>query len=309
MASRAGRHHTTTGRSTRRTVAFAMTAALLAASGLAMTSLAGPAGAAPPAGNGPVSTATVDDPKLPNPNADDDAVKDVCLPATDHSAENGSPKENDQAEPCTPPPPPPPPAPVSVAVVEAATVPAEPVDLLPCGETITTDGKGLQPDVSLTRLNDADKTASNYCDPFPYDLKSIPDGLRFLKPTGYPLSQFFVDVTWHRTWDELDEIPTVDFEAVEGGYPVELSECPAGLRDPETGEVVGVVGATEADLADLGIVDLDGSPSVWNPEDNGLTQFACIADTNPVFEPWGPSGAQWTIYQRLYLLGDVIFRG
>ena len=207
------------------------------------------------------------------------------------------------------PPPPPAPGPVPVVAVQAATVPAEPVDLLPCGETITTDGKGVQPDVAVTRLNDADDTASNYCDPFPYDLKSIPDGLRFLKPTGYPLSQFFVDVTWHRSWDELDDIPTVDFEAVAGGYPVELSECPSDLRDPETGEVVGLVGATEAELADLGIVDLDGSPSVWQPEDNGLTQFACIADTNPVFEPWSPNGTQWTVYQRLYLLGDVIFRG
>jgi hypothetical protein len=291
---------------TRRVVALAVSTSLLALGGLALSS-AGPAAAGPPPGIGNASTAEA--PKAPNPNADDDAYKDVpCNQLPADNSDNGSPKEQDQSDGCGQAPPPAP-APVPVVAVQAATVPAEPVDLLPCGETITTDGKGVQPDVSLTRLNDADKTASNYCDPFPYELKSIPDGLRFIKPTGYPLSQFFVDVTWHRSWDELDDTPTVDFEAIAGGYPVELSECPSDLRDPETGEVVGVVSATEADLAGLGIVDLDGSPSVWQPEDNGLTQFACIADTNPVFEPWSPNGTQWTVYQRLYLLGDVIFRG
>ncbi len=130
-----------------------------------------------------------------------------------------------------------------------------------------------------------------------------------MKPTGYPLSQFFVDVTWYRNAGQIDEIPTVDFEAIQGGYPVELAECPAGLRDPESGEVVGAVGATAAQLAELGIVDMDGLPSAEHPEDNGLTQYACIADTNVVFEPWSTNGAQWNVYQKLYLLGDVIFRG
>jgi hypothetical protein len=306
MSSFSGWPRSGAGRPRRRILPFALSALLLAGSGLAVTTVAGPALAAPGSGQGNGTSQGTGGDTLPK--KDDDAIKDPCVPSIDHSAANGSPKEQDNSAECNEAPAPAP-APVPVVAVQAATVPAEPVDLLPCGETITTDGKGVHPDVSLTRLNDADKTASNYCDPFPYELKSIPDGLRFLKPTGYPLSQFFVDVTWHRTANDLTEIPTVDFEAVAGGYPVELAECPAGLRDPETGEVIGASGATDAELADLGIVDLDGLPSVWHPEDNGLTQFACIADTNPVFEPWSPNGTQWTVYQRLYLLGDVIFRG
>jgi hypothetical protein len=216
-----------------------------------------------------------------------------------HAAQDGKPSDDnsilDEIEPAAP-------APVTVTAVQAATVAP---DLLPCGGTITTDGKGVNPDVAVTRLTDADKASNNECDAFPYELKSIPNGLRFLKPTGYPLAQFFVDVTWYRAQEELDKAPTVDFEAVEGGYPVEITDCPASIRDPDTNEVVGLTLTAETsptDLAAMDIVDLDGA-------DNGLVQFACVADTNAVFDPWSDNGPRWVVYQRLWLLGDVIFRG
>ena len=66
---------------------------------------------------------------------------------------------------------------------------------------------------------------------------------------------------------------------------------------------------TADELAGLGIVDQDGLPSVWYPKDNGLTQFACIADTDLEFDSWSPEGPQILVKQTLYLLGDVIFRG
>lgn len=202
------------------------------------------------------------------------------------------------------------PEPVTVAVAQAATVEPEP-DLLPCGETITSDGKGVNPDVAVTRLVDADLTTTADCDALPYELKSIPNGLRFVKPSGYPLAQFFVDVTWIRTQDNLDEQPTVDFEAVEGGYNVPIGDCPDSVRD-ENGEVVGLFVDTNTSpeqFAALGIVDQDGAPSVWHPEDNGLTQFACVVSTSPVYEPWAEGGPRWEVNQRLWLMGDVIFRG
>ena len=45
------------------------------------------------------------------------------------------------------------------------------------------------------------------------DEESMVAPQQFIKPTGYPLSQFFVDVTWYRNAGQIDEIPTVDFEA------------------------------------------------------------------------------------------------
>ncbi len=202
------------------------------------------------------------------------------------------------------------PEPVKITPL-AATVAPEPADLLPCGETITTDGKGVNPDVAVTRLTDADKASNDECTAFPYELKSIPNGLRFIKPTGYPLAQFFVDVTWFRGMDEADKAPTVDFEAVEGGYPVEVGDCPSSLRDPETNDVVGLTltDGTTPDFAALGIVDQDGSPSEAYPVDNGLTQFACVASTTTAYDAWAANGPRLVVYQRLWLLGDVIFRG
>jgi hypothetical protein len=204
-------------------------------------------------------------------------------------------------------------APVPVTLTPlAATVAPEPADLLPCGATITADGKGVNPDVAVTRLTDADKATDADCEAFPYELSSIPNGLRFLKPTGYPLAQFFVDVTWFRPLGQEDDAPTVDFEAVDGGYPVEISDCPVSLRDPETDEVVGLTltdRTSPEELAALGIVDQDGAPSDAYPVDNGLTQFACVASTNPIFDPWAENGPRWVVKQRLWLLGDVIFRG
>ena len=202
------------------------------------------------------------------------------------------------------------PEPVTVAVAQAATIEPAP-DLLPCGETITADGKGKTPDVSVTRLVDANLSTATDCDPFPYELKSIPNGVRFVKPTGYPLSQFFVDVTWIRTPETVDDAPTVDFEALEGGYNHPIGDCPDSVRD-ENGDVVGLsvdTNTSPEQFAALGIYDLDGAPSIWHPEDNGLTQFACIADTSTVFEPWSEGGPRYLVQQRLWLMGDVIFRG
>ena len=206
--------------------------------------------------------------------------------------------------------PPPPPAPVNTTAVQAATVPAQ-SDLLDCGETISTDGRGINPDVAVSRLVDADKSLASQCDPFPYELKSTPNGLRFIKPTGYPLAQFFVDVTWYRPLGDQDKRYSVDFEAVEGGYPVDMADCPSSIRDPETGEVVGLTDAKDlspAEFAALDIVDQDGLPRADDPTDNGLTQFACIADTTEQFDPWADGGPRWKVFQRIWLLGDVRMR-
>lgn len=202
------------------------------------------------------------------------------------------------------------PEPITVAVPQAATIVSEP-DLLPCGGTILADGKGVNPDAAITRLVDANLAADAECEPFPYEIASIPNGLSFKKPSGYPLAQFFVDVTWIRTAKDLDEPSTVDFEAVPGGYNVPLGDCPDSVRDA-SGNVVGLSVGTDTspeEFAALGIVDQDGAPSVWNPEDNGLTQFACVAESDPVFEPWAEGGARWLVHERLWLMGDVIFRG
>ena len=172
---------------------FALSAALIAGGGLAL-SVAGPAVADPPGKGGKPAASSEEVPKVPNPNADDDAYKgDNCdLAGDDHSAINGSPNENDEPDcaPVTPPPPKDlcpelpgnqetfpyannsciaPEAPKPVAAILPATI-DDPEKLLPCGDTITADGVGRQPDVAVTRLNDADKSASNYCDPFAYEL-------------------------------------------------------------------------------------------------------------------------------------------
>ena len=293
----------------------ARTALSLACAGtLALATLtvaAGPVSAGVPTKSGKGTTTSATSTSPSSPNKDDDAIKDPALACdyTDHSAENGSPKENDAGALCDSPVVPAPatvrPAPL---VFQAPTV-ASDTDLLGCGETITTDGKGINPDVAVTRIADANQTGT-VCDPFPYELKSIPDGLRFVKPSGYPLSQFFVNVTWYSSAEDLSDAPTVDFEAVKGGYPVEVPICPSELRD-ENGEVVGATiepGASAEEFAAWGIIDQDGSPSVWNEEDNGLTQYACVADTEVTFEPWAPGGSRYAVHQRLFLLGDVIFR-
>ena len=174
----------------------------------------------------------------------------------------------------------------------AATVAPEPADLLACGETITADGKGIQPDVAVSRLVDADKALASECDPFPYELKSTPDGLRFIKPSGYPLAQFFVDVTWYRALGDLEKWYSVDFEAVDGGYPVEMTDCPASVRDSETGEVVGLTDAKDLspqEFANLGIFDQDGRV-YGDANDNGLTQFACVASTTTAYDAWAANG-------------------
>jgi hypothetical protein len=295
------------GRGARTALSLACAGALALAT---LTVAAGPVSAGVPTKGGKAdSTSTA----ASSPNKDDDAIKDPAEACkyTDHSFGNG--KENDVSS-CTETPVVPdivpPPATVRPAplVFQAPTV-ASDTDLLGCGETITTDGKGINPDVAVTRIADANQTGT-VCDPFPYELKSIPDGLRFVKPSGYPLSQFFVNVTWYSSAEDLSDAPTVDFEAVKGGYPVEVPICPSELRD-ENGEVVGATiepGASAEEFAAWGIVDQDGSPSVWNEEDNGLTQYACVADTEVTFEPWAPGGSRYAVHQRLFLLGDVIFR-
>ncbi len=201
------------------------------------------------------------------------------------------------------------PAPVTTAVVQPATVQEAP-DLLPCGGTISTDGKGVHPDVAVSRLVDADKSLASECDAFPYELKSIPDGLRFIKPSGFPLAQFFVDVTWYRGLGEPDQQYTVDFEAVEGGFPVEMTDCPTSLRDADTGEVLGLTDAKDMspqEFANIGIFDQDGRV-YGDASDNGLTQFACIADSTEVFDAWADGGPRFKILQRIWLLGDVLMR-
>jgi len=201
------------------------------------------------------------------------------------------------------------PAPVTVTKVLAATVTPQQGDLLPCGGTIYTDGKGVNPDVGIDRLVDADKVLTSECDAFPYELKSIPNGLRFIKPSGYPLAQFFVNVTWYRGFNEPDKHYSVDFEAVEGGFPVQITDCPTSLRDVN-GDVVGLTDAKDRspqDFANLGILDQDGRV-YGDANDNGLTQFACIAETSELLDAWADGGPRWKIYQKIWLLGDVIIR-
>ena len=311
MASQDRSTRAGSSRTPRGGLAVAVSAALIALTGLALSG-AGPAGAVPPAGKGPGSTTTADAPTAPNPNADDDAVKDPCIPATDHSAENGSPKENDEPEQCTgPPAPPPPPAPVSVAVVEAATVPPAPVDLLPCGESITTDGKGIQPDVEVSRITDADKTSDDQCDAFPYDLKAVDRGLRFLKPNGYPFAQFFLDVEWRSDDGDITSPSYVDFELVKGGYAQTIPYCPYSIRDWQTGEVLGLtpdMDLTPAGLAALGIVDQDGLPGAEGAVDNEITNYACIISRTMKYVPDSTGPGHYRVLEKVYLLGDVFIR-
>jgi len=298
MASSASRG--SARRRPRSTAALALATALVATGAVAFSAV--PATAGPPSGSGqPAATATSD--RVPNPNADDDAHKDVpCeLLPPDHS-NNGSPKEQDQSDGCAP-------APQPVAVVQAATI-AEPVDLLPCGESITTDGRGQQPDVEVTRLTDADKTSDSQCDPFPYHLKAVEGGMRFLKPNGYPYSQFFLDVEWRS--DKADLEPSiVDFELIKGGYPLEIPVCPDTLRDPETGDVTGLtpdMDLTPAGLAAMGVVDQDGMPGAEGAVDNGLIQYVCTIDRTIKYVPEDTGAGHFRMFERMYLLGDIFIR-
>lgn len=284
----------------RSSTALALAAALLAGGTIALGT-AGPATAEPPTDAGrPVAASAGGD---RNPNADDDAYKDVpCELLPPDNSNNGSPKEQDQTDGCAP-------APQPVAVVQAATI-ADPVDLLPCGESITTDGRGQKPDVEVTRLTDADKTSDDQCDPFPYDLKAVDGGMRFLKPNGYPYSQFFLEVDWRS--DKADLEPSlVDFELIEGGYLLEIPRCPDTLRDPETGDVTGLtpdMDLTPAGLAAMGVVDQDGMPGAEGAVDNGLIQYVCTIDRTIKYVPEDTGEGHFRMFERMYLLGDIFIR-
>ena len=195
---------------------------------------------------------------------------------------------------------------------------------LDCGENATEDTDGLAPGVIVRRLTDADKASAQECTALPYQLTNDDHELEFLKPADQPYTQFLVDVEWvSNTHDPARSDTYVDFDLVPGGYELKMPSCPTALYG-SNGALVGIPAGTPltpAGLASLGIVDQDGFPrapvtngsgEVTDPgtdEDNGLIQYACVADRDTTFVPAPPVGVTHLfIGERIYLLGDVIMR-
>lgn len=248
----------------------------------------------------------------PEPTDDDDDHDDSC-------GDNASTlrHRDDDPDDCPPPPPPPPPpdnpppppAPEgrapdpAPAQVVAPVLPAIRVDgYLSCGGVATETGGLDIPRVSLTRLDDAVPGVT--CDPLPYTLTTDTDSLTFHK-TGADAAQFVLTVEWQTALEPPAKTDTfVDFELVPG-FEVLMPTCPTAVREPGTGDLVGLSGLTELTpeaLAALGIVDQDGVA------DNDITQFACVGSRYSQLVSEVSGTPTYLVTEEIYLLGDVIMR-
>ncbi len=165
--------------------------------------------------------------------------------------------------------------------------------------------------VTVTFLGNAD---GSDCEGFGIKLGRDGDAqVHFIKPLDVnPMAQFVFEVPWGTvpltSEDALlpgSSLPPayIDFELPPPNEPTEheMPYCPDYLFD-ETGDLVGMAGASEADWSDLQGRDME-EDEAGVPQTTGI-QFACIGDRSAEVNHSG-SGLEATITDLIYLIGDA----
>ncbi|MCA1783900.1 MAG: hypothetical protein ABR616_00175 [Dermatophilaceae bacterium] len=165
-------------------------------------------------------------------------------------------------------------------------------------EPVVLEGDGTDPAVTLTRLNNADSAED--CELIPYTLSNDDQEVSFLKPLDEQISaQFILDIVWtvspaNTDWTSTDALlPETTIDYGQGGGEIPLRWCP-DVTTGEGGEPTG-------------IADVLTNPAVIDQDELLGTQFTCLVSQNASVVDGDPDDSV-TVQQKIYLLGDIVFR-
>ncbi len=154
-----------------------------------------------------------------------------------------------------------------------------------CGLLVNVPAVDGKPAVTITRLHDVGSTA---CSSLPYTFAQGAGEFTFLKPASADNVQFVIDVTWTKAMQAGFSRTQVKFESAFADLPW----CDPDIYDA-TDAIVGVTAMGD-------VPDMDSSVAAPG------TQYACLDTSN-----WkvNTKGTKLKVTEKIYLLGDVIFRG
>lgn len=171
--------------------------------------------------------------------------------------------------------------------------------VLDCGQaTDTIPGTGLDPEVTVTRLDNADE--GEPCELIPYTLRNSGQQVQFLKPLDeQTTAQFILDIVWTvspantgATGTPLLPDTYIDYELPEDNGEIALRWCPDVTTGSDGYPVVRDVLGNDAAADQVPDAALEGK------------QFTCIVSQDSAVSDGDPDDVV-TVTQRLYLLGDA----